>query len=331
MGVSSYSMFRTTFNISPPDTLISLKDPIFFIGSCFAQTIGERFQQHKFSTNINPFGTLYNPASVFRLLHDALNQSMPSEATYVVNQDTHFNYQFHSDFSGTSREDLQAQIEQAMVSTREYLKSCRWMVVTLGSAFGYELRSNGQIVSNCHKMPDRHFHRRLLDPDEIVMRFEQLYRAMAVLNPDLRYILTVSPVRHLRDTLENNSVSKSVLRVATHSIKENHPSDVYYFPSYELMMDDLRDYRFYQADMIHPSDVARDYIWQKLTENYFTPEAKDFIASWQPLFKALQHRAFRPSSDAHQQFLRKTIDQLKHLHQTVDLRSEIAQLEQQLI
>ncbi|MEQ9438235.1 MAG: GSCFA domain-containing protein [Cyclobacteriaceae bacterium] len=324
-------MFRTPVEVSPPHIPISLHDPIFFIGSCFSQSIGERFRQNKFDTCINPFGILYNPASIFRLLHDAINQAMPGEHTYLTNQGTHFNYQFHSDFSSDSRSDLQAQIEQALTSTREYLKSCRWLVMTLGSAFGYELRENGQIVSNCHKMPAQTFHQRLLDPDEIVMRFEQLHRALAMLNPDLRYILTVSPVRHVRDTLVQNSVSKSVLRVAAHTIQQHHTQDVFYFPSYELMMDDLRDYRFYRSDMLHPSEVAEDYIWQQLTENYLTPEARKFLKAWQPLHKALHHRAFRPSSESHQQFLRKTIDQLKQLSRTVDVQSEIEQLEQQLI
>nr|WKN34975.1 GSCFA domain-containing protein [Tunicatimonas sp. TK19036] len=323
-------MFRTIVEVLPLATPISLHDPIFFVGSCFAQTIGERFQQNKFDTDINPFGTLYNPASIFRLLHDAVNQSMPGDHTYLVNQGTHFNYQFHSDFSSNSRSNLQAQIEQALMSTREYLKSCQWMVITLGSAYGYELRENGQIVSNCHKMPAKTFHRRLLDPDEIVMRFEQLYRALAGINPNLKYILTVSPVRHVRDTLVQNSVSKSVLRVATHTIQQNHAHNVFYFPSYELMMDDLRDYRFYQSDMLHPSEVAEDYIWQKLTENYLTAETQDFLKKWKPLYQALQHRAFRPASEAHQHFLQKTISQLKQMSNTVDVQSEIEHLEKQL-
>lgn len=324
-------MFRTPINIPALEHPIALDDSIFLIGSCFVNAMGKRFRENKFRTYINPFGTLYNPASIFRLLHDAVNQSMPGEHTYLVNQDIHYNYQFHSDFSSDSRDDLQAQIEQAIVSTRAYLKSCQWVIITLGSAFSYELKENGQIVSNCHKMPPNTFNRRLLDPDEIVMRFEQLYRALEALNPELRYVLTVSPVRHLRDTLIQNSVSKSVLRVATHSIAENHSETVHYFPSYELMMDELRDYRFYQADMLHPSDVAEDYIWEKLTESYLSQESQDFLKDWEPLRRALDHRAFHPSSEAHQRFLQKTIDRLKRLNTRVNVDAEIHKLEQQLL
>lgn len=324
-------MFRTQVDIPPLNKPIALNDSICLIGSCFAQTMGERFQQNKFRTYSNPFGTLYNPASIFRLLHDAINQSMPGEHTYLVNQGVHLNYQFHSDFSSSSESDLQAQIEQAFISTRSFLKNCHWLVITLGSAYCFELQENSQIVSNCHKMPARLFQRRLLDPDEIVMRFEQLYRAIEALNPELNYIFTVSPVRHLRDTLVQNSVSKAVLRVATNSIKEAHPDTIRYFPSYELMMDDLRDYRFYQADMLHPTEVAKDYIWQKLTDSYFSQETQDFLKTWEPLQKALHHRAFHPRSEAHQQFLRKVITQLKKLTDKVDVHSEIEELEQQLI
>ncbi|MEM9673734.1 MAG: GSCFA domain-containing protein [Bacteroidota bacterium] len=324
-------MFRTEVTIPPLNKSIALGDPVCLIGSCFAQTMGERFQQNKFTTYFNPFGTLYNPASIFRLLHDAINQSMPGEHTYLVNQGIHLNYQFHSDFSSSSEDDLRAQIEQALISTRSFLKDCRWLVITLGSAYCYELQENSQIISNCHKMPSHLFQRRLLDPDEIVMRFEQLYGALAALNPDMKYIFTVSPVRHLRDTLVQNSVSKAVLRVAVNSIQETHSNTVHYFPSYELMMDDLRDYRFYRADMLHPTEVAEDYIWQKLAESYFSQEAQDFIKTWAPLQKALQHRAFHPKSEAHQQFLRKTIAQLKQLTNRVDVNPEIKELEQQLI
>jgi hypothetical protein len=324
-------MFRTQVDIPSLNEPIALSDSICLIGSCFAQTMGRRFQQNKFTTYSNPFGTLYNPASVFRLLHDAINQSMPGEHTYLVNQGIYLNYQFHSDFSSSSESDLRAQIEQALISTRSFLKNCHWLVITLGSAYCYELQENSQIVSNCHKMPSHLFQRRLLDPDEIVMRFEQLYGALEALNPNMRYILTVSPVRHLRDTLVQNSVSKAVLRVAVNSIQENHSSTVHYFPSYELMMDDLRDYRFYQADMLHPTEVAEDYIWKKLTDSYFSQEAQDFLKTWAPLRKALHHRAIHPTSDAHQQFLRKTIAQLKQLTDRVNVNSEIQELEQQLI
>ena len=324
-------MFRTPVEITLPNKCISLHDSLFFVGSCFAQVIGERFQRNKFGTCINPFGTLYNPISVFSLLLNTINQSVPDDKTYLENQGVHYNYKFHSDFSSEAKEKLQVQIEQALISTRSYLEQCKWVIITLGSAFGYELKKTGQLVANCHKMPSQLFCRHLLNPDEITKQFEQLYSALKVLNPDVNYILTVSPVRHLRDTLVQNSVSKSVLRLASHAIHENHPEDVCYFPSYEILIDELRDYRFYQADMLHPSKVAEDYIWQKVTEYYLDSDAQQFLKTWNPIYKAMHHRAFRPSSEAHQQFLQNTINRLKQLSKQVDVETEIQKLEQQLL
>ncbi|WKN45357.1 GSCFA domain-containing protein [Tunicatimonas pelagia] len=324
-------MFRTPVEIEPLPQRISLHDSLLLVGSCFAQAIGKRFQQNKFRACINPFGTLYNPLSVFELLLNAANQSVPDDDTYLVNQNTHFNYHFHSDFSSETKVDLQTQIEQALVSTRNYLKQCSWVVITLGSAFSYRRKETGQVVANCHKMPARLFRRWLLEPGEMITQFKQLYRVLNTLNPNIKYILTVSPVRHLRDTLVQNSVSKSVLRLVAHTIQENYPEDVYYFPSYELLIDELRDYRFYQADMLHPSEVAEDYIWQKVAEHYLDAEAQQFLKTWNPIYRAVQHRAFRPASEAHQQFLRKTIEQLKQLKQQVDVIAEIQELEQQLL
>ncbi|MEM8965725.1 MAG: GSCFA domain-containing protein [Bacteroidota bacterium] len=324
-------MFRTPVEVVPLSHRISLHQPLLLIGSCFAQSMGVRLDKNKFNACVNPFGTVYNPASVFQLLSATVNQSLPEAATYLVNKEGYFNFQFHSDFSSESREELEVRIEKVLADIREYLRNSRWLIITLGSAFGYELRENGQLVSNCHKMPAQLFRRKLLSIEEITTQFDQLYRILQAWNPQLKYIFTVSPVRHLRDTLVQNSVSKSVLRVATHTIQESYPDDVYYFPSYELLIDELRDYRFYQADMLHPSEVAEDYIWQKFVENCLDTETQHFLNTWKPIYRAIHHRAFRPSSEAHQQFLRKTIEQLKQLNQQVDVTAEIQELEQQLL
>ena len=324
-------MFRTPVEVTSPNQRISLHDSLFFVGSCFAQVIGERFQQNKFNTYINPFGTLYNPISVFNSLLDAVNQSMPDDEMYLVNQGIHYNYRCHSEFGSESKQGLQRQIEQTLISTRDYLKQCHWVIITIGSAFGYELRKTGQLVANCHRMPTQLFNRHLLTPDEIVTKFEQTYRTTIALNPKINYILTVSPVRHLRDTLVQNSVSKSVLRLAAHAIQKNHAENIFYFPSYELMIDELRDYRFYQADMLHPSEVAEEYIWQQVAEHYLDSGAQQFLKKWNPMYKALNHRAFHPSSAAHQQFLRNTINRLQQLNQQVNVETEIQELEQQLL
>lgn len=323
-------MFTTPIHIQPAPSKITLGSRILSIGSCFAQVIGQRLWENKFDTFTNPFGTLYNPASLFRLMHESINNCMPTEETYLVNQGIHFNYKFHSDFSASDRKDLEAQIEQALTSTHQFLESADWLIITLGTAFSYELTDSGLIVSNCHKMTAKNFHKRILDVEEIAHRFDQMFMAMEAINPKLQYIFTVSPVRHTRDTLVQNSVSKASLRVAVELIQNKHADKVHYFPSYEIMMDELRDYRFYKADMIHPSEVAEDYIWKKFVNSFLHEAAIQFIKEWQPLTKSLQHQAFRPESAAHQAFLKKTIAQLQRLSNKVDVSQEIKNLEQQL-
>lgn len=323
-------MFRTPVNIESSPHKIQLNSAILSTGSCFAQVIGKRLMENKLPVLVNPFGTLYNPASIFRLLHDAINAYMPQEETYISRHDIHFNYKFHSDFSAENREALEAQIEQALLSTREFLKTADWIIITLGTAYAYERTDNGRIVANCHKMPSSYFNKRLLTPEEIQTRFEQVYLAMNAFNEKARFIFTVSPVRHIRDTLVQNSVSKASLRLAIEQILRHHPDKTHYFPSYEIMMDDLRDYRFYKADMIHPTEVAEDYIWNQWVNTYMHDEAIAFMSQWKKIQQALEHRPFHPASEQHQRFILKTIEQLNHLSNKVDVSSELKVLKQQL-
>ncbi len=292
--------------------------------------MGQRLIENKFQALVNPFGTLYNPASVFHLLQDTINLYLPHEDTYLTRDGIYYNYMFHSDFSADSRDNLESRIEREFQKTREFLKNAEWIIVTLGTAFTYEMMTNGRIVANCHKMPADQFNKRLLSPEEIQTRFEQFYLTMKAFNENARFIFTVSPVRHVRDTLVQNSVSKASLRLAIENILQYHPENTHYFPSYEIMMDDLRDYRFYQADMLHPSDVAEEYIWEKWAHTYMDEEVLEFISQWKKVRKAIGHRAFHPSSSQHQRFILKTVEQLEHLNEKVDLANEINDLKKQL-
>jgi hypothetical protein len=324
------AMFRTELIFPSSPHKIDIKHPIFSIGSCFAQVFGAQLKANKFSAYVNPFGVIYNPASIFRLLHNAINSTLPAENTYMVNQGIHYNYMFHSDFSATHREDLKAQVIQSVLSAGEYLKKAKWLIITLGTAFCYEKKNDKQLVANCHKMPSDAFNKRLLTVDEIERRFDQLHYALHASNPDIRYIFTVSPVRHIKNTLERDAVSKATLRLACEHIKNKYPEYVDYFPSYEIMMDDLRDYRFYEADMIHPNEVAQQYIWEKFTATYFDEVTLEFIKKWEKVQKALQHKPFHPKSLAHQKFIQQTIKQLQGLNGTINVEQEIKILRNQL-
>ncbi len=324
-------MFTTPVHIPPSPQKISLSHRLFCVGSCFAQTIGERWLANKFTARVNPFGTLYNPVSVFRLMQYALDGQRPEAATYLERDGYHFNYDFHSDLYAPTREELLIRIDNLLQQTQQFLSTADWIIITLGSAFVYELKETNQVVANCHKVPAATFRRRLLSVEEIDVCFTRFKAQLEVVNPNTRYLFTVSPVRHARDTLEQNTVSKAVLRLAIEPWRQRDPERVHYFPAYEIMLDELRDYRYYAADMLHPSGVAQDYIWQRLTDAYLDEEAQAFLIRWTKIRQALAHRPFRADSPAHRKFLANTLIQLKQLDELVDVHTEINRLEQQLL
>jgi hypothetical protein len=324
-------MFTTPVRIAPSPQKISLRHRLFCIGSCFAQTMGERWLSNKFTARVNPFGTLYNPVSVFRLMQHALNGQRPQAASYLEREAYHFNYDFHSDIHASSQAELQTQVDNLLQQTRQFLAATDWIIITLGSAFVYELAQTGQVVANCHKMPAATFNRRLLSMEEVNNSFTQLKAQLDAIRPNVHYLFTLSPVRHARDTLEQNTVSKATLRLAIEQWRQRDPERVHYFPAYEIMLDELRDYRYYAADMLHPSLVAQDYIWQRLTDAYLDEEAQTFLIRWTKIRQALEHRPFRPDSPAHRTFLANTLTQLKQLGELVDVHKEINCIEQQLL
>lgn len=322
-------MFRTELHIGPNDHKITLDTPILSIGSCFSNCIGERLAANKFKTLVNPFGIIFNPLSIGKLLQYAIENRMPEDQTYLENQSVFRNYDFHSDFSDISKASLKAKVEKTIHHAGNFLRSAEWLTITPGTAFVYELKENNHTVANCHKMPPALFTKKLLKVEEIIFNFSQLYERIKKINPRLKFILTVSPVRHIKDTIDLNSMSKSVLRLAWGQLAARY-EEVDYFPSYEIMMDDLRDYRFYKADMLHPTEVAENYIWEKFSQRYFDQETITFLEAWQKIKNAIRHKPFHPDSQAHQQFISQTIHQLKSLSHQIDVSDEIALLKKQL-
>ena len=321
--------FRTSFQIKPSPKRISLSDRILTIGSCFSDAIGSQFARNKINCQANPFGVLYNPASIHKVVQYAIaNQSVP-EDTFMHRDDVFFNYDFHSEFSSMNLSHLQEQLKTIIAKTHSFLQGTHWLIITYGTAWVYELNETKGVVANCHKMPQSMFTKTLMTQKKVLDSFDSMHQALKSVNPDLNILLTVSPVRHTKDTLELNSVSKSVLRVACHTITEQY-RDVYYFPAYEIMMDDLRDYRFYKADMIHPSSVAEQYIWQKFAERYFDEELTTFLRKWGEIQSALAHKPFHPLSAAHQHFVKEMLKKLEELKGVVNVDEEAALLRKQL-
>lgn len=321
--------FRTPLNAGVSKHTFSISDRVFTIGSCFSDSIGLRLRDSKVNTHVNPFGTVYNPHSIHKLIRYAIfNQSVPDH-TYLTHGDVNLNYDFHSELSALSATALRNQLTNAIGSTHHFIKDASWMMITFGTAWAYERTDTQEIVTNCHKQPASFFTKQLLTQKKILESFGVMYNELKKINPIIRIILTVSPVRHLKDTLELNSVSKSILRVACHTLQESY-DDVSYFPAYEILLDDLRDYRFYKSDLIHPSPEAENYIWGKFVERYFNADLRQFLDVWQPLQLALRHKPFHPTSQAHQQFLRETLNKLEALRSRVDVSGEIEKLKESL-
>ena len=321
--------FRTILSPAKASFSISHSDRCLTIGSCFADNLGALLQKNKFSVSINPFGTSYNPISIHKVLTYALSNQMPEPDTFGELNETYFNYDFHSSFSSLQKPLLEKNIAGSLSQCHEFLKSAKVLMITYGTSWVYERTDTGEIVSNCHKVPAKHFTKKLLTQKKILESFEDFYKQLQSFNPNIRVILTLSPVRHLKDSLELNAVSKSILRLSCHTLSEMF-SKVEYFPAYEIVLDDLRDYRFYDRDMLHPSPEAVDYIWKIFCERYFAKDTRDFIRKWKDIMNAIEHRPYQPESSGHQNFLKELVGQLEGLKSKVDVDKEIREVSKRL-
>ena len=316
-------MFRTPIEQPTPGFQLDLNHQVLSLGSCFAQNIGEKLVDYKFNVTTNPSGVIFNPLSIFEQLQWALgNQAIP-ENTILNSNGIFFNYKFHSSINHHEKNGLKESIESHLADIGEQIKHSDLLILTFGTAWVYELMEENMLVANCHKMPQGLFRKKLITVDEIVSGFKALHQQLAHLNPNLNILLTVSPVRHTKEGLANNSLSKSILRVACHELS-NHFDHIDYFPAYEMLMDDLRDYRFYQSDMIHPNGDATQYVWNQFSSSYFTERAKTFIGQWQKIINAMHHKPFHEESQEHQKFLKNLLQELENLSSQVDVSQEVA-------
>lgn len=313
-------MFRTEVQVAPAQLQLSLQDKVLTIGSCFAEVIGSRLKQNKVDVLVNPFGTIFNPLSVCLLLQAAAGKPFDFEQHLVQHNGIWYAYDLHSSLSSPHKQELLQKIQERVHRTKEQLQQASLLIVTLGTAVAYKLRGSGKVVANCHKLPANNFERTLLQTEEMKQAFEQTLALLSQINPNLHVLLTVSPVRHIKETLPTNSVSKATLRVLCHQLEEAH-ANLHYFPAFEIMMDDLRDYRFYREDMLHPTEVAEEYIWQKFVAAYYDKGFQVFREAWQKIQRALAHRPFHPQSEAHQGFVRNTLQQLAQFREQYQIET----------
>lgn len=322
--------FHTEFSPESLPATLGLNSRIVTLGSCFAEVMGQRLADHKLTVLNNPFGTIFNPVSIAKLLTMAFHGVTPDENRYVVRDGVWFHYDFHSSLYAYSQDDLRQKLTDCLARTADAIRQADFLLLTLGSAVVYRHIETGKVVANCHKMPGTLFEKYLYQIDHLRDDMTRLMKILHKVNPKLKVVLTVSPVRHTRDTLPLNSVSKANLRVLAHELTIWN-NWITYFPAFELMMDDLRDYRFYEADMIHPNAQAHDYIFGKFAECAFNPELRAFVAEWTQVRKALAHRSlYGDNNPATQQFLFRLETQLETLGRRVNVSAELAAVRHRL-
>ncbi|MCB0506687.1 MAG: GSCFA domain-containing protein [Bacteroidetes bacterium] len=292
--------FRTNISIPTSTFTIQYNDGILLIGSCFTENIGRYLQYFGFDVNINPFGIIYNPISIFNVLQEIHINKQYSNADLLLHNDLYISLMHHGKFSNANAEVVLSEIQKELSQAHEFLKQANVLIISLGTALVYHHKEQNKIVSNCHKLPANVFEKRFLKVDEIKQTFSNLKQAFQ----DKKIIFTVSPVRHWRDGAIKNQRSKSILLESIHQLVEEN-ENCFYFPSYEIMMDELRDYRFYEADMLHPNEVAIKYIWQQFSSTYFSTETKNINQEIEKGRLLFQHKIKHQHTKEHQLFEQK--------------------------
>lgn len=298
--------FRTTVKIESLKQKIGHNDSILSLGSCFADNIASRMAAAKFQITASPSGVLFNPESIASAIERYSRAAAPTAEELREGDEGWYSFDFHSSLSHSEREVALAQMQQAVEQGAEALAKAKVVIVTFGTAWVYRLKENGRVVANCHKQHQSLFSREMLSIEEIVERYAPLMEGVLA---GKKVIMTVSPIRHLSDGLEANSLSKAILRVAIDKLAERY-DNVHYFPSFELLNDDLRDYRFYADDMTHPSAVAIDYIWERFEEYAFSAATIDIIKRLRKIADAVAHRPLNADTEAHRNFCLKMIGEI---------------------
>ncbi len=284
-------------NYTPPrsDLEIDHNQKLFLTGSCFAENIGILLLEHKFETIINSSGILFNPLSIFNDLKEMIQQRSFNDGHILEKGGEYFSFSHHSSVNATSKEKLTEKIDQSTTSSFSFLKEADILIITFGTAFYYKHIALDACVANCHKQPGAHFEKKLLSVNQIVEQYNFLLKELSKLNSKLKIIFTVSPVKYLKDGIEKNNISKATLLLSVNEIVQNN-INCFYFPAYELVTDDLRDYRFYKEDMAHPNDQAITYVWEKFSETYFNTKTKVLNEKIGKLNTALKHKMLHNNS-----------------------------------
>ena len=324
--------YRTIVAPKDYDFEISHQSNLLLIGSCFSENIGNKLILSKLNTMVNPFGILFNPISIVNTLNDIIEEKEFTEKDLHFENGLYHSFAHHSSFSGPNSEEVLTRINQSRVGATLFLKKTDVIIITLGSSWTYRYNDTSEFVANCHKVPNKKFTKELLEVDFIVQKLQEVIDKLQVINSNLKVIFTISPVRHWKDGAEENTLSKSILNVAIHQLARSKA--IYYFPAYEMVIDDLRDYRFYKEDMLHPNSVAVDYVWNGFGEAFFSNETVRLNKVICKIAAAIKHRPYNSLTKEHQRFLEiqlKNIADLKKKNATINFDKEIGFFKKDLI
>ncbi len=305
--------FHLEFSPRPFDIKISHQQRLLLIGSCFTEQIGTKLAGHKFTVLDNPNGILFNPVSITKSVSSYIDYKQYSGSDLFYQNECWNSWEHHSRFSHPDKEKCLAGINASQAKANAFLKKTDWLLITLGSAFVYEL-GNKNVVANCHKVPTDKFTKRLLTAEEVIADLQTMIEKVLAFNPAIKFIFTISPVRHLRDGFVENNRSKATLIQAVHRLVEKNTS-CFYFPAYELIIDDLRDYRFYAEDMVHPNYAATNYVWEKFISTCIDEPSQQLMKEIAVIVAAKNHKPFNATSEQHKKFLQTNLEKVKKLQQ----------------
>lgn len=306
---------------------------MMLFGSCFSENIGNKLIENKFRTNANPFGILYNPLSVSTAIKQLLCKQHVDESELVFHNDVYQSFMHHGSFSDADKGLCLKKISDSFNRAATEIHETDVFFITFGTAYIYRLKSTGETVGNCHKFPPETFVRKRLSVEETVTEWTEIIETISAAHPAVKFIFTVSPIRHWKDGAHENQISKSILHLSIDKLQEKFPASVYYFPAYEILLDELRDYRFFAEDMMHPSSVAIDYIWEKFCQTYFSEKTVAVITEWQQIKRSLTHRPLNPETENHRRFLSQTREKLQIFQQKnpqINCNQEIEQFKKSM-
>lgn len=295
--------------------LIDYNSKILLLGSCFSENIGDKLNYYKFQTSVNPFGILFHPKAIENILSKTIQQKKFTEQDLIFKNERWHCFEVHSNLSNSNKNDLLENLNATITSTHKKLKETSHLVITLGTSWVYTFLETNKIVANCHKIPQKKFKKHLLSVDEIQQSLITILSLLKSINAKINVLFTVSPIRHLKDGFVENTRSKAHLISAIHNL--NHQTNASYFPSYEIMMDELRDYRFYAEDMIHPNKTAINYIWKKFIQSWFSEDSVISMKEVETIQKGMAHRPFNENSVEHQKFLENLRNKISKIKQEI--------------